>query len=84
MYLHKDVDIFTGACGNRAGFSLLPGCENPRALPMGNIGDLAAEFDPLTLDTAHSGIGTVTTLPMSEDEREKAHERPIGFIWPQE
>ena len=51
---------------------------------LGNIGDLAYEFDPLTQDTAaHSGIGTVTTLPMTDEERAKATNHPIGFLWPQ-
>lgn len=51
---------------------------------MGNIGDLSEEFDLNTSYRAESGIGTVTTLSMSDEEKEKAdeHKNPIGFIWP--
>lgn len=48
---------------------------------MGNIGDLAYDFDPQTSETAHNGIGCVTTLPMTDDERAAVVARPIGFVW---
>lgn len=51
---------------------------------MGKVGDLSEMFDPLTDWTAHSGIGTVTTLPMTDEERDAARKRPLGFIWEQD
>lgn len=49
---------------------------------MGNVGDLAANFDPDTLNTAHTGTGSASTLPISDEERQQAevNKRPIGFI----
>lgn len=54
---------------------------------MGNCGnDREIAFDPDTLATAMSGIGTQSTLPMSDEEKAAADaaRRPIGFIWSEE
>jgi len=50
---------------------------------MGNCGDHRDEmFDPDTDWAAHSGTGSITTLPMSKVEKAAAKTRPIGFVWP--
>ena len=51
---------------------------------MGNIGDLSDCFDKFYDESPHSGLGSITTLPMSDDERAAAVRRPIGFIWDHE
>ena len=58
------------------------GAFQPNPVSCGNIGDLSEKFDLLTNDTAHSGIGTATTIQMTDEERANVIARnPIGFIW---
>jgi hypothetical protein len=50
---------------------------------MGNCGDARhKDFDPDTTWRVEEGVGTATTLPMSDEERAAVLERPMGFIWP--
>ena len=48
---------------------------------MGNLEELI-DSDPSTEYTPHGGThGSVSTLPMTEEEKKIAVPRPIGFIW---
>lgn len=49
---------------------------------MGNCGNERDRmFDPETDWTAHSGIGSVSTLPMTDEERAAVQPKPMGFVW---
>lgn len=51
---------------------------------MGNCGnDRDRMFDPDTDWTAHNGLGSVSTLPMTDEERAAVKDRPMGFVWPE-
>ena len=50
-------------------------------IPMGNVGHLPESFDQDTTYTPASGTGSVSTLPMSDEEKAAVQPRPMGFIW---
>lgn len=52
---------------------------------MGNTGNNRhLDFDPNCAPDykIEGGIGTATTLPMTDEEKQKVQFNPMGFIWP--